>query len=378
MTAGDVIRLAQDLVRMPSTPQGAGQRRIAELLADRLAGNGFAVQVDVYADEHVNVVARWGDPDRAAVTLTGHLDTVSVVPSAWSVDPWGAEVRDGLLYGRGSADMKAGVAALVCAAEEYVAAPPTDALPLALVLTAQEEVGSLGAASLAATGMLPASRVLVVAEPTANHPAVGHRGAVWLDLVARGRSCHGSTPQLGENAIEKLIDAVQLVRHWASSEVKDDPVLGTRTLNIGQVAGGVLRNIVPDAAWAELDVRTPDPADITGLAPAVQRIVGDLATVQEVLSLPPVRTDPDDVWVRLLRQLAAAHVELTEAPAVARFFTDASVLTPALGAVPTVICGPGSPDQAHVVDEFCPVADILAAQGMYAGLLHAAAEAAAV
>jgi succinyl-diaminopimelate desuccinylase len=149
-------------------------------------------------------------------------------------------------------------------------------------------------------------------------------------------------------------------------------VLGARTLNIGRFTGGLLRNIVPDAARAELDVRTPDPADAVDLPLALQDLVGELATVETVLSLPPVHTDPDDAWVRLLRRLAAAHVELTGAPGVARFFTDASVLTPALGGVPTVICGPGSPDQAHVVDEFCAVSDVVAATQIYAGLLRAA------
>jgi succinyl-diaminopimelate desuccinylase len=195
---------------------------------------------------------------------------------------------------------------------------------------------------------------------------------VWLDVVARGRSCHGSTPQLGENAIEKLLDAVQRVREWAATHPKGHAVLGERTLNIGRFAGGVLRNIVPDAARAELDVRTPDPADAVAVAPELRRLVGDLASVETALSLPPVYTDPDDAWVRLLRHLASAHVDLTETPGVARFFTDASVLTPALGGVPTIICGPGSPDQAHVVDEFCAVADVTAAEETFGALLRAA------
>jgi succinyl-diaminopimelate desuccinylase len=373
VTGSDVVGLAQELVRLPSTPESGGQRRIAELLADRLASCGFGVEVDAYAEGHANVLARWGDADRAAVCLTGHLDTVSVVESAWTVDPWGAEIRDGRLYGRGSADMKAGVAALMHAVEGYVENPPDDAAPVVLVLTAQEEVGSLGAASLAAQGSLLPSRVLVVAEPTANQPAVGHRGVVWLDVVARGRSCHGSTPHLGENAVEKLMDAVQLVREWAATDAKYDELLGPRTLNIGRFSGGVLRNIVPDLARAELDIRTPEATDAVELPEALQRLVGDLATIETALSLPPVATDPGDVWVRLLRRLASAHVALGPTPGVARFFTDASVLTPALGLPPTIVCGPGSPDQAHVVDEFCAVADITAAQEIYAGLLRSAA-----
>jgi succinyl-diaminopimelate desuccinylase len=372
MTGADVVRLAQELVRMPSTPESGGQAAIAHLLADRLVRHGFTVDLDDYAEGHTNVVARWGDPDRPAVCLTGHLDTVSVVESAWGVDPWGAELRDGRLWGRGSADMKGGVAALVLAAEEYVASPPDDAAPVALVLTAQEEVGSLGAAAVAAAGAVPASRVLVVAEPTSNRPAVGHRGVVWLDVVARGRAAHASTPHLGENAIEKLMDALQRLRAWSAADTLHDDVLGPRTLNIGRCEGGLLRNIVPDVARAELDIRTPRRGDATELADALQRLVGELASVDVALNLPPVLTDPDDEWVRLARRLTTAPADVTGPPVVARFFTDASVFTPALGEVPTVICGPGSPDQAHVVDEFCAIDDIVAAQDIYAGLLRAA------
>jgi succinyl-diaminopimelate desuccinylase len=275
-------------------------------------------------------------------------------------------------------DMKTGVAALVRAAEDYVAAPPPDAVPLAVVLTAQEEVGSLGAAALTRdAGLLPASRFLLIAEPTSCRPVLGHRGAVWLDLVSQGRSCHGSTPQLGENAIEKLVDAVTRVRAWAEETATNHEVLGRRTLNVGRIRGGTLRNIVPDSAVAELDFRTPLEEDARGLPNQLAELVGELASVQRVLSLPPVYTPPEDPWVQLVGQVAGRHVDLSEGPRVARFFTDASVLTTALGDVPTVICGPGSPDQAHVVDEWCEVDQVETATAIYAELLRAASRAAA-
>lgn len=369
------VELARELVRMPSTPDG-GQPAIADLLANRLQDKGFDVALDRYADGHVNVVARWGDPALSAVCLTGHLDTVSVAESAWTVDPWGAAVVDGRLYGRGSADMKGGVAALVRAAEEHVADPPPGAAPVALLLTAQEEVGSLGAASLARAGLLPDAHVLVVAEPTSNLPVLGHRGVVWLDVVARGRSCHGSTPHLGENAVEKLMTALAAVRAWMAEHGRDDgadhPVLGARTLNIGQVHGGILRNIVPDVARAELDVRTPDPADADRLAPALAALVAGTAEVEPVLTLPRVWTEPEDPWVAAVREAAAARGDVPEPLGAARFFTDAAVLTPALGGVPTVVCGPGSPDQAHVVDEWCDARQVEAAVGIYREVLSRA------
>lgn len=377
MTTTPDVELAQQLIRLPSTPESGGEPRVAELLAERLDSAGFTVELDHYDAAHANVVARWGDPERPAVCLSGHLDTVTVVEDEWSTDPHAAAVIGPRLYGRGAVDMKTGVAAMVLAAEEYVASPPPDAVPLALVLTAQEEVGSLGATALTRDGdLLPESRFLLIAEPTSNQPVLGHRGALWVDLVSHGRSCHGSTPQLGENAIEKLVEALTRVRTWAEETAATHEVLGRRTLNIGRVRGGTLRNIVPDFAAAELDFRTPLEADADRLPDALGELVEDLATVQRVLSLPPVYTPPDDLWVQVVRQVAGRHVDLSNGPLVARFFTDASVLTKALGSVPTVICGPGSPDQAHVVDEWCELDQIGIATAIYADLLRAASKAA--
>jgi succinyl-diaminopimelate desuccinylase len=377
MTLSPDLELARRLIQLPSTPESGGEPRVAQLLADRLVSAGFTVSVDAYDQEHTNVVARWGDPNRRAICLSGHLDTVTVVEEDWSTDPYGAEIVGSRLYGRGAVDMKTGVAALVRAAEEYVASPPPDAVPVTLVLTAQEEVGSLGASALTReAGLLPDSRFLLIAEPTSNQPVLGHRGAVWLNLVAQGRSCHGSTPHLGENAIEKLVDALQAVRRWAADNEVSHQVLGRRTLNIGRVRGGVLRNIVPDAAVAELDFRTPLEEDAVTIADTLGELVEGRVAVERVLSLPPVYTRPADPWVRLVREVAGGYVELSEDPPVARFFTDASVLTGALGDVPTVICGPGSPDQAHVVDEWCEVDQVSAATAMYTDLLRAASQAA--
>ncbi len=370
------LDLARQLIRLPSTPGSGGEPAVAALLADRLESAGLDVEVDAYEDDHVNVVARWGDPDRPAVCLSGHLDTVTVVEDDWSVDPHGAGIDGSRLYGRGAVDMKTGVAALVRAVEEYVASPPSAAVPVSLVLTAQEEVGSLGASALAReSGLLPASRCLLIAEPTSNQPVVGHRGAVWLDVVAHGRSCHGSTPQLGENAIEKLMDALLLVRGWAAENEVSHDILGHRTLNIGRFRGGALRNIVPDAAIAELDFRTPRAQDATELSSSLAALVGEGLDVQDVLSLPPVFTDPDSPWVELVRDAVRGHIALGDGPAVARFFTDASILTGALGDVPTVICGPGSPDQAHVVDEWCDVDEVRVATQIYGDLLRAVSQA---
>ncbi len=312
------------------------------------------------------MVARWGRRDVPSLCLTGHLDTVPVVEADWTRDPYGGSVDDGRLWGRGSSDMKAGAAAAVHAAVAHARSAPRSQAPLSLILTAQEELGCLGAAHLAEDpSTLPAVCALMVAEPTSNQPLLGHRGAVWLDLVARGRSCHASTPHLGENAIDKLVEGLRAVHDWVDRHPSGHEVLGNRTLSVGRIEGGVLRNIVPDRAVAQLDFRVSDADDITGLPAALAAVIAGQGDVERVLGLPPVFSSTDAPFVRDVRQVAQAHAVTSPPPAAARFFTDASVLTPALGDPPTVIWGPGGADQAHVVDEWCPVHEIAAAAQMY-------------
>ena len=376
MQTSPELQLAQQLMQLRSTPESQGEHAVAEVVADRLEAAGLETSLQSYGDNQTNVIARWGDADRPAICLSGHLDTVTVVEEDWKFDPFAADVVGSRLYGRGAVDMKTGVAAIVLAVERYVASSPPTAAPIVVAFTAEEEVGSLGAAAIAGEpGLLPESKFLLIAEPTSNQPVLGHRGALWMDLVARGRSCHGSTPHLGENAIERLVDGLRLVRDWCETNPTEHETLGARTLNIGRINGGALRNIVPDRAVAELDFRSPSAEEQSSLADTLAALLDEHVSVEQILSLPPVYTEPTDPMMELMREVAGRHLELKDPPGVARFFTDASVLTPALGSVPTVICGPGSPDQAHVVDEWCEVDEVAQAAAVYLDLLQAAAEA---
>jgi succinyl-diaminopimelate desuccinylase len=344
---------------------------VANVVADQLDSAGFAVQLDRYGDGNANVIARWGSVEAPAICLSGHLDTVSVTPADWSVDPFGAEIRDGHLYGRGAVDMKTGVAALVDAAVNHVETSQFRDRGMLLILTAEEEVGSLGADHLMTeyASNLPEVDLLLIAEPTSNQLLTGHRGATWIDLVSRGRSCHASTPELGDNAIERLMRALQRVMDWAEQNPSQHEVLGSRTLNIGKIRGGMLRNIVPDEAVAELDFRVPQAEESERLVNVIAEVIGGDASVSRVLDLPPVYTDAADPSLSELDAIVTTHVQSSSSQRVARFFTDASVLTPAMGNPPTAICGPGSADLAHVVDEWCHIDEIAVASRIYRDVL---------
>ena len=194
-------------------------------------------------------------PQATPLGFTGHIDTVPLGTAAWQADAFGASMEGGKLYGRGSSDMKSGVAAFVCAAlrhAEMLKRGPG----VTLVITADEECGCGGAAYLVKQGkLLGEVGALVIGEPTANYPLVGHKGALWLDVTTRGITAHGSMPERGDNAIYKAAAAIDKLRGFEFGGAPH-PLMGRATLNVGTVHGGLNINSVPDATVIGVDIRT--------------------------------------------------------------------------------------------------------------------------
>jgi succinyl-diaminopimelate desuccinylase len=358
--------LLVELVRADTV--GAREGGLARRCADILSGSCLEGELVDFEDGREQYVAHAGA--EAPLTFTGHLDTVPATPSDWSVDPWAAEADGDRLVGRGTSDMKSGVAALVVAVADHLSRGH-DCRGVQMVLTAGEETGCEGALAIPASTMRGGGP-LVVAEPTANRLVPAHKGAHWMRLTARGRAAHGSAPELGDNAVVRMARAaVALHDHtgWPGQEG-----FGVVTANVGLMRGGVQPNVVPDAAELLLDVRTVPAATGDTVRDLVRSLVGDQVGVEDHVVLPPVDTDVSDEFVALVASaLSSTGLDGTAADP-ARYFTDASALIPLLSVegerpVPTVILGPGEPDQCHVADEWCSLARVDQAVGVYAELL---------
>src|SRR5690606_6613273 len=192
---------------------------------------------------------------RAPLAFSGHVDTVPLGQAPWSVPTHEGLERGGRIFGRGTSDMKSGVAAFVRAALD-LAALPGRAADLRLLLTAGEEVGCEGALALAADeALLGAAGALIVAEPTDNRPLLGHKGALWMNLHHRGVTAHGSMPELGDNALLRACDSVAALR-GLDFGVPLHPVMGSPTMNISTMRAGMNINSVPDSAVLGVDIRT--------------------------------------------------------------------------------------------------------------------------
>ena len=355
----DAVDLALELVRLDTINPPGRESAAAELLAGRLSAAGLEVAFHEHAPGRPSVVARLaGTGDRPALCMTGHLDTVPLGGAPWSVEAFG-ELRDGRLYGRGSSDMKGGVAAIVVAAERVAAAG--GGAGLEVVLCAGEETGCEGALFLAESGALGRAGAVLVAEPTGGVPHVAHKGVLWARATTEGRSAHASSPHLGRNAIYPLAAAVAALADL-EFDVPPHALLGEPTFNVGVIEGGSGINLVPDRAEAGIDVRTVPGLRSDAVLARLRELAGPEVTIEAILDLPPVATDPGDPFVR-----TAAEVAGSSGGGLA-YFTDAAALTPAYGSPPTVIWGPGEAAQAHQTDEWAEAAKIEAAAGAFAEL----------
>lgn len=367
MTKRTALTIAQDLIRINTVNPPGNEAAAISYLGALLEDAGFSCTTHRLAEGRTSLISTLdGTDDEPPVCFTGHVDTVLLGSVPWSFDPFGAEIMDGKLCGRGSTDMKGGVGAIVAAALRASALPMRRGLKL--VFTAGEETGCEGAQHLAQANMLGQASAIVVAEPTQNAPLLGHRGALWLHISVHGRAAHGSKPELGDNAVTKAARAVLDIEKY-QFKVATHAHLGRPTMNIGYLRGGGSVNIVPDCAEVGLDIRTVPGLDHTCLCQDMRRLARD-AEVKPLLDLPAVFTPPDNPWY--MRALSATSVVTgkTFTPAAATFFTDASVLAPRYGNPPVIILGPGNIDLAHCVDETCDVDKIEQAEEIFTALMQ--------
>ncbi|MDR0207580.1 MAG: M20 family metallopeptidase [Pseudomonas putida] len=363
------IELTRKLVAFDTTNPPGNEQPCAAFLAQLLIDAGFAVTLHELSPGRASLVAYLGNGQGRPLCFTGHLDTVPLGKAPWSVDPFAGEIREGRLYGRGSSDMKAGVAAFISAALQERALIAQRA-GVVLVLTASEETGCQGAAALVRDGVdQHHAGAIIVGEMTANYPLIGHKGALWLKLTARGKSAHGSMPEQGDNALYKVGRALGKIEQYQVASPRH-PVLGATSISAGTLHAGSSINVVPDLAELCVDIRSlPGTSHADARAALLDTLQPDIAQVDAVLDLPAVFTDLADPWIATVYRLVEQETGVRPEPRGASYFTDACALQHAHPGVPIVILGPGTPHMAHQTDEYCEVARIEQAVRLYRRLI---------
>ncbi len=369
MSHQDAISLTRTLLRFDTINPPGRERDCAKHAGALLQDWGFKVDYFEYEEKRTSIVARAGGSDKKApLCLTGHLDVVPLGSRAWTKHPFAGETDGDRLYGRGSSDMKAGIAAILLALKG-LSKTLTNTPGIIAVLTAAEEGGCIGSYHLAQTQLLGSAGAMLVGEPTANYPYVGHKGSLKFYAAFKGISAHGSMPQLGVNAIYEASRAILKMEKFDFG-VPAHAVMGKPTLNVGTIEGGNAVNSVPDAASIGVDIRTVPGMDHAALLLQMKRILGEEVKLEVFSDMPAVWTTPEQEWVQRVFEICKRHLGEAPAPRAASYNTDAGNLLKVYKGAPTVVLGPGEPQMAHQTDEYCSMERIRQSVALYEELIR--------
>lgn len=367
-----VVALAQELIRIDTRNPPGNELGCAKIIASRLERAGLDVQFDEYAPQRANIVARAkGNGDATPLVFSGHIDVVPFGESKWTYEPLMAHIVDDRLYGRGSTDMKGGVAAMIVALEQ-VLHRGTLGRDVILAISGGEETGCEGAKHIALQckewGEVGG---LVIAEPTENTVTLGHKGALWLAINVSGKAAHGAFPERGVNAITRSAKLIDRLTTLEFSLAEYERPLGFPSLNIGMINGGNSINSVPDHARLTVDIRTVD-ADATPFFEGLVRGQTDSdMTIEKLVDVPALPMTKPGPWLDSVVVSTAEVTGTKETRTSVSYFTDGGVLAPALGMPPTVILGPGSAARAHAVDEYVLLSQLQDSVAIYQKIMQA-------
>jgi len=372
---GDSVKnLLVDMIREASVNPPGGESGCANVVADKLRGLGLDVELVEKEKGRTNVVATLKGTKRKPVLLyNGHIDVVPV-GNGWTRDPFAGEIVDGVLYGRGTADMKSGVASMVAAAEAIVKSGAKLKGDLVITAVADEETGSAkGTRHLIERGLKAA--MAVVSEPTDLRIEIAHKGILWAEITTKGKGSHASRPHLGVNAIDKMnaiINALHEIKLEGYNPLFDVP---QPVLSVTTITGGTKINVIPDQCKIEFDRRllpgeTPEFA-LKQIKDAGAKVKAKDPTLDATIKVqeewPPMEVAPEEKIVQTLARVVEARTG-----AKPKFYgkaagTDASWLVRD-AKIPTVLYGPGDPRFSHTPDEHVELSKVTEAARVFAVL----------
>ena len=398
MLSPHALELARTLVQM-NTVSANSNLELIHFIRDHLRALGVSSRLTFNADKtKANLFATLGEGKPAGVILSGHTDTVPWDGQDWSVDPLGAVVKDDRLYGResgvephlygrGSADMKSFIAIAVSHAERFLNSAAPFAIHLAF--TYDEEVGCFGVKELIAdlkdAGIAPLA--CIVGEPTSMVPAIAHKGVYRYKCCVRGKEAHSSLTPQSVNAIEMAARVIGKLRDMAEGLERDEPRYAGfdvpfSTASVGQFHGGIADNVVPRDAEFRYEFRNLPTADALlmqkelvvhaqRLELAMKKVAPDAGFKFETLcEVPSFLGSADDAVTRLAQRLAG-QPDAERRTTLVAFGTEAGLFQSA--GIPTVVCGPGSINQAHQPDEFVSLEQLARCEAFMQGLANSRA-----
>lgn len=356
------VKLLRELIALPSVnpdfleprhPWG-GEKRVCDFLASQAAMEGMDVDLELVEEHRSNLIVRLQPSGKIVhrILFAPHLDTVGSEPLQASL--FEPRRSQGRIYGRGACDTKGSVAAMFCAMAGLARSKRRPAhTEIVFAGLIDEENAQKGSRAFAARG--EPFDLAMVGEPTQGKVVTAHKGDVWLQLETRGRAAHGSRPELGRNAVHAMARVVDLIETQYAQELRrrSHPLLGSPSINVGSMAGGIQPNIVPAHCVATVDRRTLPGETADGAKRELSHFIRQAGlTVSmshlKLYSCPPLETDANLPLVKKLFACAGQRRRVG-----VDYFCDAAVL--AAGGIPSVVFGPGDIRQAHTSEEWISI-----------------------
>jgi len=364
------LNILQELIQI-NTVNGHEQPA-AEYLKQVLSDHGIEANLVALAAGRTNLVAEVGTENGPVLALAGHLDTVDVGDDKkWQHNPFCGQVIGDAVYGRGSVDMKGGLAAMVNTLIELKEAGLPKHGKVRLLATVDEEIGGLGSLELTRQGLVHDVDAMIVGEATTSRLEYAHSGSFDYRIKSYGHLAHSSDPSLGVNAVANLAEFFEYERH-AFDDVEKSPSLGHLIHSVTVFHGGRQLNSIPDYAYLEGNVRTIPEFDNTAVQNRLQTIVDRLNAetdgrfeLEVVASFMPMATDPNDPFVSLVQQSYQTVAKQSLPLAVSHGASDASRYILDEHRFPIIEWGPGKEEMSHQVDERLSVAEYLQADQVY-------------
>jgi succinyl-diaminopimelate desuccinylase len=372
------LSFLQSLVRINSVNPPGNERLMTEYIADTFGESGLTVEKYPLDADRENVLLTLKGSEsspgqmRKRLVLSGHLDTVPIGNGQWQEDPWGAHVKDGKLYGRGSSDMKSGVAAMILALEAIAQSGIKLKGDLSFLGTAGEEVDGRGARLAIQEGTVSETTALVIGEPTNNQLFIAHKGVLWLEITINGKTAHAGWPDKGINAISAMH---QFVNELEKFHPVHDKILGNSTVNLGLIDGGIAPNMVADSCRLTIDCRTVPGLEAESIYQRAEEILTALSENMDISynlkvlnDMHFVSTPQEDPFIQLSANVLRETLNTEASFGGANYYSDGSLFTKENADLPILIFGPGHPDQAHQPDEWVSIDQFYDAIRYYAVL----------
>jgi len=374
ISQAEIVEIMQELVQSPSVNPPADTTECAGVVARIFHRNHIPAEIVEGHPGVANVVARLtGREEGKRLVLNGHMDVVAP-GEGWTLDPFGGEVRNGCLYGRGACDMKSGIAAMMAAMIALKRSGTAFNGEIIFTAVGDEETGSrFGSQFLLSQGFMRGADAAIVTEPTDLAIELGNRGLRWFDLTVKGRSCHAGRPHLGLNAIVYAARIVQAIHAFEFKQRDERFEIPAPSMSVTMINAGTQVNVVPNRCRLAVDRRMlPGETTDSVLAEINAIVAAVMSDPSEVEVAVEMRSDFWDPYLisedePIVAALIKAHIQATGRKPPVRTklaCTDASHIFHRAG-IPVALYGPGIAAKSHQVDECVPIENLVAATEVF-------------